>query len=69
MSRISYEGLTDTETFGEVRYRVLRIMKGLYYSSFEHGQCDEDSVRLLVESSDVALDHTGSILNIWEQLF
>ncbi|CAD8090636.1 unnamed protein product [Paramecium primaurelia] len=69
MSRISYEGLTDTDTFGEVRYRVLRILKGLYYSQFEHGQCDEDSVRLLVESSDVALDHTGSILNIWEQLF
>lgn len=37
MSRISYEGLSDTETFGEVRYRVLRILKGLYYSSFEHG--------------------------------
>ncbi|CAD8098564.1 unnamed protein product [Paramecium primaurelia] len=69
MSRISYEGLTDSETFGEVRYRILRILKGLYYSKFEHGQCDEDSVRLLVESSDVALDHTGSILNIWEQLF
>lgn len=30
-SRISYEGLGDAETFGEVRYRVLRILKGLYY--------------------------------------
>jgi len=58
-SKVSYEGLGDAETFGEVRYRVLRILKGLYYSKFEYGQSEEDTTRLLVESSDVALDHTN----------
>lgn len=31
--------------------------------------CEEDTVRLLVESSDINLDHTSQILNIWELLF
>ena len=29
--RSSYEGISDTEIYGEVRYRTLRILKGLYY--------------------------------------
>ncbi|CAD8153221.1 unnamed protein product [Paramecium pentaurelia] len=64
-----YEGLTDQEIFGEVRYRIYRIMKGLYYDKFEYGLCEEDTVRLLVESSDIGLDHTKAILNIWDQLY
>jgi hypothetical protein len=55
--------------YGEVRYRTLRILKGLYYSKFEHGLTEEDSCRLLVESSNINLDQTHSILNIWEVLF
>lgn len=42
--------------FGEVRYRVLNILKGLYYHGFEEGLCGEDACRLLVESSDICLD-------------
>ncbi|CAK77260.1 unnamed protein product (macronuclear) [Paramecium tetraurelia] len=64
-----YEGLTDQEIFGEVRYRIYRILKGLYYDKFEYGLCEEDTVRLLVESSDIGLDHTKAILNIWDQLY
>ena len=41
-------------------------MKGLYYDKFEYGLCEEDTVRLLVESSDIGLDHTKAILNIWD---
>lgn len=45
---------------------MYRILKGLYYSKFEEGLCEEDSVRLLVESSDVGLDHTKSMFNVWD---
>lgn len=54
---------------GEVRYRLFRMLKGLYYEKFEHGFCEEDSCRLLVESCDISLDKTGEVLNLWEQLF
>ena len=53
---------------GEVRYRILRILKGLYYQKFEEGQSEGDACRLLVESSNISLDQTNSILNIWEVL-
>ena len=42
--------------FGEVRYRVLNILKGLYFQGFEEGLCSEDTCRLLVESSDICMD-------------
>lgn len=51
--RSSYEGIGEAEMHGEVRYRTLRILKGLYYSKFEHGFTEEDSCRLLVESSNI----------------
>ena len=54
---------------GEVRYRTLRILKGLYYSKFEHGFTEEDSCRLLVESSNINAEQTNQMLNIWEILF
>lgn len=54
--------------FGEVRYRILRILKGLYFQKFEEGLSEGDACRLLVESSNVQLDHTHRILNIWELL-
>ena len=59
----------ESELKGEIRYRILRILKGLYYQKFEHGVCEADSLRLLVESSDVGLDHTRQLLNMWELLF
>jgi hypothetical protein len=48
---------------------VLRMMKGLYYKQFEDGFCEEDTCRLLVESSDISLDTTSAVLNIWELLY
>lgn len=54
--------------FGEVRYRILRILKGLYLQKFEEGKSEGDACRLLVESSNICLDSTTSMLNIWEVL-
>ena len=61
-----YEGSGEKEMHGEVRYRLFRMLKGLYYEKFEHGFCQEDSCRLLVESCDISLDKTGEVLNLWE---
>jgi hypothetical protein len=52
----SYEGISEAEMFGEVRYRILRILKGLYYQKFEEGLSEGDACRLLVESSNISLD-------------
>lgn len=38
---MNYEGLPDSEIFGEVRFRLYRILKGLYYHSYEEGLCEE----------------------------
>ena len=54
--RSSFEGISESEMYGEVRYRSLRILKGLYYQKFEQGLTEEDSCRLLVESSNINLD-------------
>ena len=67
--RSSYEGISDTEIYGEIRYRTLRILKGLYYQMFEEGMTEEDSCHLLVESSNINLDQTKAILNIWELVY
>ncbi|CAK89999.1 unnamed protein product (macronuclear) [Paramecium tetraurelia] len=64
-----YEGLPNQEVFGEVRYRFYRILKGLYYHKYEEGLCEEQTVRMLVESSDVGLDKLSDNLEIWDELY
>ena len=64
-----YDAVSSVELDGEARYRVLRMLKGLYYEQFEHGFAEEDTCRLLVESSDISLDQTSQVLNIWELLY
>ncbi|CAK93443.1 unnamed protein product (macronuclear) [Paramecium tetraurelia] len=64
-----YEGLPNQDVFGEVRYRVYRILKGLYYHKYEEGLVEEQTVRMLVESSDVGLDKLNYNLEIWDELY
>ncbi|CAD8193501.1 unnamed protein product [Paramecium pentaurelia] len=64
-----YEGLPNQDIFGEVRYRVYRILKGLYYHKYEEGLVEEQTVRMLVESSDVGLDKLNDNLEIWDELY
>jgi len=41
----------------EARHRMLITLKGLYWEKFEVGQCSSESVLLLTESIDRAIDH------------
>lgn len=36
-----FDGLPNQDIFGEVRYRVYRILKGLYYHKYEEGLVEE----------------------------
>ncbi|CAD8109667.1 unnamed protein product [Paramecium sonneborni] len=64
-----FDGLPNQDVLGEVRYRFYRILKGLYYHKFEEGLCEEQTVRMLVESSDVGLDKLNLNLEIWDELY
>jgi hypothetical protein len=45
------------ELFTELRHKYITILKSLYWEYFEEGQCQAESVRVLIESADRALDH------------
>ncbi|CAD8069778.1 unnamed protein product [Paramecium sonneborni] len=64
-----FDGLPNKDVLAEVRYRFYRILKGLYYQQFEHGLCEEQTVRMLVESSDIGSDELNFNLEIWDELF
>ena len=45
------------ELFTELRHKYITILKSQYWEYFEEGQCQAESVRVLIESADRALDH------------
>lgn len=48
---------TEEELYIEAKHRYLTSLKGIYWEFFEQGQCDGNTVLLLVESAARAIDH------------
>jgi len=61
----AYEFFNDDDIFQETRFRILRVMKGLYWEKFEEGLLSGEAARLLVEGVDVALDSTEQPIDMW----
>lgn len=49
----------------ELRHKYLTILKSQYWEFFEEGQCTPDSVIVLIESADRALDHEEKPIEDW----
>jgi hypothetical protein len=50
----------------ELRHKYLTILKSCYWEFFEEGQCMPDSVIVLMESADRAMDHEEDAMQDWE---
>lgn len=60
MGRVNIEELTT-----ELRHKYLTILKSCYWEFFESGQCMQESVIVLMESADRAMDHEESPIEDW----
>jgi hypothetical protein len=49
----------------ELRHKYLTILKSCYWEFFEEGQCMADSVIVLMESADRAMDHEEEPMQDW----
>jgi len=63
--RSAYEYFQDDDIFQETRFRILRIMKGIFWEKFEQGLLSGEATRLLVEGVDVSLDATEQPIYLW----
>lgn len=59
--RTSIEELTV-----ELRHKYLTILKSIYWEFFEEGQMDPQTVIILIESADRALDHEDKPMKDYE---
>ena len=41
----------------ELRHKYLTILKSLYYEFYEKGQCGPETLVVLMEAADRAIDH------------
>ena len=53
------------ELYIELRRKYINILKSLYWEHFEEGQCQSNSVTILIESADRALDHDENPIEDW----
>lgn len=60
--------LTEEILLNEIRERFYCILKGIYWSSFEAGECSGDSALQLISSCDRALDKTNEVMCDWVEL-
>lgn len=60
--------VTEDELLTELRYKYLTILKSLYFEFFEEGQCSSESLLVLMESADRAMDHEYLPMKDWEFL-
>jgi len=63
--RSAYEYFKDDDIFQETRFRILRIMKGIFWEKFEQGLLSGEATRLLVEGVNVSLDATEQPIDLW----
>jgi len=61
----AYEYFKDDDIFQETRFRILRIMKGIFWEKFEQGLLSGEATRLLVEGVNVSLDATEQPIDLW----
>jgi hypothetical protein len=51
------QGRTNVdELTAELRHKYLTILKSNYWEFFEEGQCNADSIQILIESADRCMD-------------
>ena len=54
-----------SELVTELRHKYLTILKSQYWEFFEEGQCMPESVVVLMESADRAMDHEEHPMEDW----
>ena len=52
----------------ELRHKYLTILKSNYWEFFEEGQCNPDSIQILIESADRCMDDESKTMGDWEFL-
>ncbi|EGR27161.1 sodium hydrogen exchanger family protein, putative [Ichthyophthirius multifiliis] len=65
----TYAAINKKELLNEIRFRLLRSMKGLFWENYESGQLSANSVKLLDEVINIALDDTQNPLKLWDLIF
>jgi len=51
------KSIQDDELVQEIRHKFLTTLKGTYWHFFEEGSCFPETVIMLSESADRAIDH------------
>lgn len=67
--RSIYSKFQEDDIFEETRYRLLRVMKGVFWEKYESSQLSGDAVKLLVEAVNQSLDVTSQAINIWPFIY
>jgi hypothetical protein len=69
LKKSSYTGFDNQEVYIEIRFRMLRILKGLFWEKYEEGECGGATAKLLAETCDQALDQTHLPVDIWTNIY
>lgn len=59
----------ENDTLAEVRYRLLKVMKRMFWESYEEGQLTANAIMLLSGACDLALDQVSKPIQIWESIY
>lgn len=59
----------EEDALAEVRYRLLKVMKRLFWESYEEGQLTSDAIMLLSGACDLALDQVSKPIQIWDSVY
>lgn len=65
---MDYKEYTKKELIIETRHRFLTTLKGVYWDHFEEGFCSANTVLLLLDSADRALDHEDRPMGDWKYI-
>ncbi|EGR34487.1 sodium hydrogen exchanger family protein, putative [Ichthyophthirius multifiliis] len=65
----TYTGFNKNEVLQEIRFRMLRSMKGLFWENYECGQLSANAIKLLDEAMNRSLEHTQKPLKLWDLIF
>ncbi|EGR31636.1 sodium hydrogen exchanger family protein, putative [Ichthyophthirius multifiliis] len=68
--RSTYGGFEKNEILTEIRFRLLRSLKSLYWEYYENGQISGNAVKLLQEGINIALENTQNELKqLWDLIY
>lgn len=66
-TRVSY--ILDNDILAETRFRLLRIIRRMFWERYQKGQLTSAAITLLLDACDAGLDKTYKSVWLWEYIY